>query len=684
MRVARLLAALATVAATLATPATPTVAQEPDERHDVRVDVRSMTGFLSPETESFVIQARGVNTTEEPVRNLRAGLRFGQPLLGRSAIAAGGAPARYGTRVAEGEVPAGELAPRGTAEIDFEVPLADLPFDQSRANAVYPMRIEIRSRFEVVGSVDTYVVWWPEQSAKLRIAMLWPLAEGSHRALGNDFYDDGLAASVADGRLDTLLQLGDDTPLPLTWVVDPELLDSLHRMTEPYTVRGVPGKGAEAARAWLERARAAMRGATVVPTPYADPDLTAASSGPLALDAATAFRLGQEVLRRDLGTDGNATLAWPAGRTLSPAVESLLAAQGVKGVVVPEEALPLAEQLTYTPTAPTALAPGALGSMTALVADGQLNRWVAEPSRAEGPRVAVQRYLADTAMTAMERPSVTRYVVITPPRTWEPVGPFAASLLRQTAQAPWLTPVSLNDLLDGPASTSARTRAPADAGLLDEAQVDRVIAQRRRLQRVLGILTDPKTAPPELTRLDDALLRAVSSHWADDPAGGQRLTGTVDEAVKSQVGKLRIVRSGVVTMTGRSGQIPLTFENDLGQPVRVRVRLDSNKRLEIEGDEGYEARNGGEVTLPPGKHQIDITGRATTGGLFPIKVDLLANDGAPLNVGTTLRVRSTAYGAVALGVTGVAFGLLVIASITRLLRRRRGAKRGRSAEPAPA
>jgi hypothetical protein len=681
----RLLAALAVVAATLS-PATARghdAAQPPPERTDVSVEVGNMTGTLTPDSPKLVIRARAVNTTAEPVRNLQAGLRIGAQLRGRSSIAQGGTPARFGTRVADKAVPAGELAPFGTAELEFDVPLAQLPFDHTSTNGVYPLRLEVRSRFEVVGAVDTYVVWWPRTAAKLRVAMLWPLVEPSHRALGNDFYDDALAESVADGRLDMLLRLGDASPMPLTWVVDPELLDAVHRMGGTYTVRGTQGKGNAAAREWMERARTALREATVVSLPYGDPDLATTSAGAIVqtVDAGTAFRLGREVLQRDLGVTGSTTLAWPPGPVLSPAVESLLAAQGVKGVVVPESALPLSEVLNFTPTAPTPLAPGALGSMTALVADAQLNGWVAQRPREEGARVAVQRFLADSAITAMERPGEARDVVIAPPRDWDPINRFALQLLRQTRLAPWLEPVGLGAVLAGEPGGAARTRAPADGGLLEPRQVNRVVSLRRGLLRLRGILTDPNAAPDELAQYDDALLRAVSSAWAADSAGSARLTGSVEDGLKRQLGGLRVVAGGNITMTGRSGDIPLTFENDLGQLVRVRVRLDSNERLVIEGDTRYDERLGGEVALPPGRTTLSIPGRATTGGLFPIKVELLAQDGTRLGVGTTLKVRSTAYGAVALTVTGVAFGLLVLASATRLVRRRRDARRGRPAEP---
>ena len=682
MVVRRLVAALAVVATTVV-PATvvPATAQPPEERTDVRVDVHALTGSLTPESAKLVVRARAVNTTQEPVRNLRTSLRFGNVLRGRSAIAAGEPLARFGTRVADREVPGGELAPGGTAEVEYDVPIADLPFDRSSTNGVYPMRIEVRSRFEVVGAVDTYVVWWPQTQPKLRIAFVWPLAEPSHRALGNDFYDDELGASVDDGRLNTLVRLGDASPLPVTWAIDPELVDSVRRMAGGYTVAGREGTSAGAARTWLDRLRTAVSDATVIPLPYADPDLATTTSGSLAVDAGTAFRLGREILQRDLSVTPASNLAWPPGPTLSPGAEALLAAQGVKGVIVPESALPLTEQLNYTPTAATALAPGALGSLTALVADAQLNGWVGEPTREEGPRLAVQRFLADTAMAAMERPGIVRDVVIAPPRTWEPVRAFASQLLIQTVNVPWLTPTGLGAILESDPSTAARTRAPAPRGLVEPGLVNRVLAQRRALLRLRGILTDPQRAPTELAQLDDALLRAVSARWAENPEGGRRLLGTIDAGIAAQVGRLRLVQGGVVTMTGRSGRVPLTFENDFGQQVRVRIRIDSKKRLKLEeGDEAFERRSGGEVSIPPGTSTLTITGRATTGGLFPIRVELLSNDAASLGVETTLRVRSTAYGAVALAVTGGAFGLLLVASATRLLRRRRTARR-RHTEP---
>jgi hypothetical protein len=665
----RLAAALLAVLAA----STPVAAQEGPAENVVRVDVRAMSTVLVPNvTERLVIRARAVNTGTEPLRRLRVQLRFGEKLKGRSAVAAD-PTGRFVSRAGDTVLGDGELAAGATGEVEFDVDVTDLPFRHSRDAGVYPMRIEVRQLgLGVVGSADTYVMWWPATGPKVRVAWVWPLVEPSHRRLGNDFFDDELAGSVTDGRLDTLLALGAASRVPVTWAVDPELLDALHRMTGPYTVLGREGGGTAAARAWLDRVKRATQNATVLPLPYADPDLATTATATLAPDAGRAFQLGREVLRRDLGNAGNARLAWPPGTTLDPAVEALLSGQGVKGVVVPEAALPLTgDPLYFTQTAPAPLASGALGSMTALVADAQLNGFVAHPEREAGPRLAAQRFLADTAMIALERPTDLRDVVVTPPRTWEPpVRDFAAQLLEQSASAPWVQAVGLDTVLGDEPSATPRSRAPGGRGVLPADHVRRVLDAKRLLQRVRAILTDPKRAPAELADLDDALLRAVSAEWSGDPHG-QRLTDTVTATVRTQLGRLRVVAGGTVVMTGRSGKIPLTFQNDLGQAVRVKVRLDSGHRLELDSNTAYE--RGREVVIPPGASTLVIEGRATTGGRFPLKVDLRTPDGAPLGTGTTVYVRSTAYGVVALAVTGAAFGLLLVASATRLLRRRRSA-----------
>ena len=59
------------------------------------------------------------------------------------------------------------------------------------------------------------------------------------------------------------------------------------------------------------------------------------------------------------------------------------------------------------------------------------------------PFAVAQRFLAETAMIAAERPSLLRSIVVAPPRQWNPPPGLAGQLLADTVAAPWLRPVSL-------------------------------------------------------------------------------------------------------------------------------------------------------------------------------------------------------------------------------------------------
>lgn len=674
---ARFAAALA--AALVATlGAVPSAAQEDPVPQSVLVNVGSLPAALVPGvTERLSLSATVTNETDEPLRRVRVSLRFGEALRGRSDIASGQPLARLGTRVGDRLLGEGELAPHVPTAVGFDVDVADLPFARSTRHAVYPMRVELRARGELLGAADTYVMWWPDRDApRLRVGWIWPLAERSHRALGNDFFDDGLLDAIEgpNGRLVKLLRIGGNARMPMTWAVDPELLDALRRMANGYTVRGQEGGGSGNAKAWLDRAKGATKGAHVLPLPYADADLEAAAAlaPSAAVQTAPAVLLGREIVRRELDNPGDTRFAWPPGDTLRPTTEAMLRATGAQAFVLPEAALPLAEPLYYTPSAPTRLDTDALGSTTALLVDRQLTAAVSGTSQG---RLDVQRYLADAAMISLERPNDLRAVVVAPPRDWDPLAEFATQLLDLTKAAPWVEPVTLPQVLTEERSTAPRTRTPGGAGILAPDQVRRVETARAAVGRLKGFFTDNDRAAPLYLDLEDALLRATSSRWGPDPAGGRRLTDAVTQAVETQFGRIRVVPGGVITMTGRSGRIPLTFQNDIGQTVKVRVRLDSRDRIALKDGESW--RRGHEIPVPPGGSTLVLEGKARTGGLFPITVELLANDGTAIAKPLDLRVRSTAWGAVALVVTGVAFGLLLIASATRLLRRRRKA-------PAPA
>jgi hypothetical protein len=105
-------------------------------------------------------------------------------------------------------------------------------------------------------------------------------------------------------------------------------------------------------------------------------------------------------------------------------------------------------------------------------------------------------------------------------------------------------------------------------------------------------------------------------------------------------------------------------------PVSVRVKLTTPVGLEV--------RDAGVQQIPAGgKRTVKVLASVQRTGTFTVKGQATTPDGGALGKETTLSVRSTAYGGLALGITGLAFLVLVAAVAVRLVRRLR-ARGGRS------
>ncbi len=131
-----------------------------------------------------------------------------------------------------------------------------------------------------------------------------------------------------------------------------------------------------------------------------------------------------------------------------------------------------------------------------------------------------------------------------------------------------------------------------------------------------------------------------------------------------------------VTLTGSTGTMRLTVENTLDQPVNVGVRLDDSEARLSSGET--------DVRQVPGNQaiQIAILVEARTSGRFVARAGLVDVSGDPFGEPVDLAVRSTQYGRVALGITGVAAAVLVVAAGLRITRRAMG-RSGRNSDRVP-
>ncbi|MCA1722495.1 MAG: DUF6049 family protein, partial [Actinobacteria bacterium] len=707
----------------------PSPSPSPDDEAPAAVLVTKLAPRAPMDQDEF-FQVKGTitNRGSRPLADVRVRLRRGEVIRSRPELdLADREPPTTGTRVGVSvRAASDELAPGTSTTFDIRIRVSLLRLSRSpTAIGVYPLRVEVRARVgdegtSTVGSVATYVPWFPDGPPKghTRIAWLWPLIDQPRRGPREVVLDRALEQQVSrNGRLDTLLRAAaegqkgrcDDAAqgpvnaaprpatvacrgdkVPVTYAVDPDLLFDVRAMAEqPYQlrVREDEARDIDATQvfsSWLGTLREAVATSNVLALPYADPDVVALSQPETGL--------GDEVARlRVLGESETAAITqrsplrsvvWPpSGRLTRAALETLSSGGAAAAVLDPVAVAGRDEDSGPTPGAHVGQLGQATGAaVNGLVVDTGLSQLV---DRAyddyPGARLAEQRWLVETAMISAERPSVSRTLVVALPRRGSVVGAVGSNVLYDTGRLPWLCAVPLADVAVGQEACPDEIAVPPreqDPAELERPLTRDLLLSPRFLRSVARAradaaqLTDQVLEPGEEARRTSARLlraraRTESSAWRDDPRAGERLMGLLEDDLEQLRGKVHLqIGSGTVTLTSRTGAISVNVVNELGQQVRVGVRLDTanSARLSLK-----------EVPvelIPPGSStQISLKVTSATSGKFEVKARLLDRSGNPFGGERTLVVRSTQYGRVALAVTGVAAGVLLLAVGVRITRR---------------
>ena len=137
-----------------------------------------------------------------------------------------------GTTVSNTRVTIGSLAAGQSAHWTLKVPVDRLDLPSSAADfGAYPLAVDARTtagRTVLTTRLPMALVWMPTgaQFTPTQISWLLPLVDGIHRGDSDAFLDDTLATDLAPtGRLGRLLSLASAARVPITYAIDPALVD---------------------------------------------------------------------------------------------------------------------------------------------------------------------------------------------------------------------------------------------------------------------------------------------------------------------------------------------------------------------------------------------------------------------------------------------------------------------------
>lgn len=498
------------------------------------------------------------------------------------------------------------------------------PVDTTRlrlaAEGVYPIRVELRETGggRTLATLVTHLVYTrPPQPGGEALGVALVLPVHAPPALGPDGRRSlaprragalGALASSLEAHPSVVLTL---LPTPETLVS----LDTSDRAGDRETVAAL-------ARATAGRQ---VAGSTFVPV-----SLSSFAAAGMAAEAAIQLDRGSEVIEQTLGARPDLR-TWVAEDGLDERAALLLRQQQVDRLVLPEDTLQPVK-LPITLTQPFEVDARAVRRPVALASDPGL----ADHFRpTDDPVLAAHRLLADLTVLYQDQPSRRRAVVVVPPRSWEPKRPFLDSLLGGLASATVLRGTTLDDAFAAvtPATTPAGAPlvrklvpAPAPAPL----PADDIAAARRQLVGFASMLA-PDNA------LDDRMEQLLLLAEGDGLRAGRRqdfLRGML-ERIRSQTASVLVPDHRSITLTARTGEIPVTVLSKTGYPLKVRIEVESDK-----------------LGFPRGAvRSVDLTRRSTTerfsvqartSGSFPLRIRLLSPDGAVELGSSRFTVRSTA------------------------------------------
>lgn len=417
--------------------------------------------------------------------------------------------------------------------------------------------------------------------------------------------------------------------VPVTIAALPETLDGL---------ADVGGRG----QTLLQNLNRALRSRLFLARPYADIDVEALAEADLLSEVNAHAASGADVIRTRFGTEPLGG-TWLSGPTLGDRAARLLVELGVPRAVVPETAL---EEFADGSVEPVPDKPFALGDggPEALVADADL---AADLTGGDGI-IEAYRFLARLAMQWYERPADQRAaVVVVPPDA--PIDPAVVSRALQGLTEGGVRAVTIDQTFalvtpddDADPTTPLAPHEPADdlTGL-----APRIQSARSQVAGFGALIGDPAAA----SSLQRSLLLATGTATPDDErrAYVDRVTGEIGGLADA----IDAPDEFRITLTSRSGTIPLTLTNNTPRPVEVRVELDSAALEFPEGDVL-------QLTLDPGANRQDIPVRVRTSGAFPLDITVTSPDAAIVLDTARFDIRSTAVSGVGL-VLSIGAGLFL-------------------------
>ena len=379
------------------------------------------------------------------------------------------------------------------------------------------------------------------------------------------------------------------------------------------------------------------------------------------LDVAGAAEHDPEAYRRARARTGSSLAPWRVPITPAVAAPSGYLPPSALRLLTPETRALVSDRMFEGPTAPVA---SALGHDLVVTSPDAATGGPGpdDPLSVVGMR---QRILSEAALRTLDPRDPP--LVLTLPSDWAPA---SSAGFFEGLDVPWLRLVTVDDI-------AGRTARPVDTGRLvypeteraaelnavDFANADELIRAGATLQNVL---TD---AAGVAGRTRDEALTDVSYAARRAPARARGSAYRSRQWVQKQLGSVTVEAPPGVILSSGSGRFSAVVSNGLDQPVTVRLTASTDRRMRI-------STPASDVQVGPhSRTTILLNASSRSVGVHNVSLLLTDTSGTPIGSSDALPIRSNQVSKVIWLILGAGITLLLATIVLRLVRRIRGAAR---------
>ena len=421
--------------------------------------------------------------------------------------------------------------------------------------------------------------------------------------------------------------------------LDPHLIDALAISDRPEHAQ------------LLARLQQATIGRQIASNTYVPLDSDAWIDQDLSLQIGWQIEAGAAVVDEYLGSQPDRTIM-VLTTSASPELLQRLQREQVELVLVPDALLNPADELVGTLAKTSFLLPAFDQPAPAVAIDSSVT---AHFTRAGSTKTAPYLVLADLAVRWFEDPQRLRGIVLAPPLASLSDSTGLGVLLDEISASPILSSIDPATIVERLEPDTLREVRPAEENGFGE-DYKAALTVGQAIARSYQNMVDPiaTVGTPE-RQLIETLERALLLSGAYGLIETQRdaYLAVVAQTVRDTVAAIEPPSQQRITLTSRSGSIPMLIRNSLNHDVIVRLDLNSDKLDFPDGDSLL-------WRLSPGVNQVQVAVRAKTSGDAVLEISVNSPTGLLALGESQLTVRATSLSGTGVGIAAAALAILMV------------------------